>query len=435
MASLTETARKVLMKEGMVPSISSSQSDPDRDTRAMNPNLATLRPGSRGTEARFSNPNAPTEDEFDQVEDLGGPVTSATDPNPYAKIGAKKDTSRSSQSAVGPEPSKTQGQGTMAEEYEISEELQAFIEQLVEEGYSDEQIAEAIEENFELVSEEAEESVQNRFHKMSKQERVDFAKDQVAKGKDEKKRLRKSLREPMKEHVDALLAGENLSEDFREKAETIFESAVTTRVQEEVSVLEEAYAKSLEEEVTQIHEQIIEQVDSYLNYVVEQWVKENEVAIESGLRSELTEGFISGLRNLFAEHYIDVPEKQVDVLEEMAEKLETFETRLNEEIEKNVSLTKMLSETKQSEIINSLCEGLTYTQAEKLKSLAENINFTNPEEFTQKVETLKESYFTKSVYTATNLDPVDDADGKSFISEELNGPMAHYVKAIGKTLK
>ena len=157
MASLTETARKVLMKEGMIPSVSSSQSDPDRDTRAMNPNLATLRPGSRGPEARFSNPNAPTEDEFDQVEDLGGPVTSATDPNPYAKIGAKKDTSRSSQSAVGPEPSKTQGQGAMAEEYEISEELQAFIEQLVEEGYSDEQIAEAIEENFELVSEEAEE--------------------------------------------------------------------------------------------------------------------------------------------------------------------------------------------------------------------------------------------------------------------------------------
>ena len=239
----------------------------------------------------------------------------------------------------------------------------------------------------------------------------------------------------MKEHVDALLAGENLSEDFRAKAETIFESAVTTRVQEEVSVLEEAYAKSLEEEVSQIHEQIIEQVDSYLNYVVEQWVKENEVAIESGLRSELTEGFISGLRNLFAEHYIDVPEKQVDVLEEMAEKLETYETRLNEEIVKNVSLTKMLSETKQSEIINSLCEGLTDTQAEKLKSLAENINFTNPEEFIQKVETLKESYFTKSVSTATNLDPVDDADGKSFISEELNGPMAHYVKAIGKTLK
>ena len=419
MASLTETARKVLMKEGMIPSVSSSQSDPDRDTRAMNPNLATLRPGSRGTEARFSNPNAPTEDEFDQVEDLGGPVTSATDPNPYAKIGAKKDTSRSSQSAVGPEPSKTQGQGTMAEEYEISEELQAFIEQMVEEGYSDDQIAEAIEENFELVSEEKEE-----------------AAEKEEKGEKEEKEMKEAWKKGMmKEHVDALLAGENLSEDFRAKAETIFESAVTTRVQEEVSVLEEAYAKSLEEEVSQIHEQIIEQVDSYLNYVVEQWVKENEVAIESGLRSELTEGFISGLRNLFAEHYIDVPEKQVDVLEEMAEKLETYETRLNEEIEKNVSLTKMLSETKQSEIINSLCEGLTDTQAEKLKSLAENINFTNPEEFIQKVETLKESYFTKSVSTATNLDPVDDADGKSFISEELNGPMAHYVKAIGKTLK
>ena len=240
---------------------------------------------------------------------------------------------------------------------------------------------------------------------------------------------------PMKEHVDALLAGENLSEDFREKAETIFESAVSTRVQEEVSVLEEAYAKSLEEEVSQIHEQLIEQVDSYLNYVVENWVKENEVAIESGLRTELTEGFISGLRNLFAEHYIDVPEEEVNIVEEMGNKLEKIETRLNEEIDRNVSLSRMLNESKQTEILFSAYDGLTTTQAAKLRSLAENITFTTPEEYETKVQTLKESYFSKSVSQRTHLDPVEDADGRTMIAEEHTGPMAHYVKAIGKTIK
>ena len=239
----------------------------------------------------------------------------------------------------------------------------------------------------------------------------------------------------MKEHVDALLAGENLSEDFRAKAEVIFESAVNTRIQEEVAVLEEAYAKSLEEEVMQIHEQLIEQVDSYLNYVVEQWVRENEVAIETGLRSELTEEFISGLRNLFAEHYIDVPEEKVNMLEEMGNKLEKIESRLNEEIDRNVSLSKMLNESKQTEILFSAFDGLTTTQAAKLRSLAENVTFTTPEEYEHKIQTLKESYFTNPVNSKTHLDPVDDADGRSMISEELNGPMAHYVKAIGKTIK
>lgn len=467
MASLTETAKKVLMKEGMIPSVSSSQSDPDAGARAMNPNLATLRPGSRGTEPRFANPNAPEEGEFDEYEDLGGPVTSATDPNPYAKINAKKDKSKSSASPVGQEPMKTQGQGVMAEdnkysdedieregkseiagrkrmrdqetkktgreemnkssrsskssnksmdeEFEISEELEAFIEEMVEEGYSDEEIAEAIEENFELVEAKEEE-------------------DEEEDSKEDKKEDAAERKKMMKEHVDALLAGENLSEDFRAKAETIFESAVSMRVEEQVSVLEEAYAKSLEEEVSQIHEQLIEQVDSYLNYVVEQWVSENEVAIESGLRSELTEDFISGLRNLFAEHYIDVPEEKVDMLEEIASKLEKVETRLNEEIERNVSLTQMINESKQTEILFSAFDGLTTTQAAKLRSLAENITFTTPAEYEQKIQTLKESYFTKSVNSSQVLDEAV-TDNNSMITENLNGPMAHYVKAIGKTNK
>lgn len=459
MASLTEAARQVLMKEGMIPSVSSSQSDPDAGAKAMNPNSATLRPGSRGIEPRFANPNAPEEGEFEQYEDLGGPVTSATDPNPYAKVKTKKDTSKSGQSAVPAEPVKRQGvmaeaeekpseketksaymdrmrqkedeekavkkdernkasKKGMDEEFEISEELEAFIEEMVEEGYSDEEIAEAIEENFELVEAKEEDDEEEKGEK-----------------EEHKKEMKESSHKAMmKEHVDALLAGENLSEDFREKAEVIFESAVSTRVQEEVAVLEEAYAKSLEEEVTQIHEQLIEQVDSYLNYVVEQWVSENEVAIESGLRSELTEEFISGLRNLFAEHYIDVPEEKVDMLEQFASKLEKVETRLNEEIERNVSLTQMINESKQTEILFSAFDGLTTTQAAKLRSLAENITFTTPAEYEQKIQTLKESYFNKSVNSSQVLDE-EVTDNNSMITENLNGPMANYVKAIGKTIK
>ena len=516
MASLTEAARQVLMKEGMVPSVSSSQSDPDAGAKMMTPNSATLRPGSRGIEPRFANPNAPEEGEFEEYEDLGGPVTSATDPNPYARIKTKKDNSKSAHSAVPGEQVKTQGQGVMAEaemsmddhvnammkdhdiskddagnepkvlraakayaksigkhkdegfieklqdnfhgpikpssatetirysmkptdkvassimlakaksiaekkaaemdeEFEISEELESFIESMIEEGHSDEEIAEAIDENFELVSEEQHEDEEDE--------------------KEEKYEKSKKMKKMMKEHVDALLAGENLSEDFREKAETIFESAVSTRVQEEVTVLEEAYAKSLEEEVTQIHEQLTEQVDAYLNYVVEQWVSENEVAIESGLRTELTEGFISGLHNLFSEHYINVPEEEVNIVEEMGNKLEKIERRLNEEIDRNVSLSQMLNESKQTEILFSAYDGLTTTQAAKLRSLAENITFTTQGEYEAKVQTLKESYFSKSVTQRTTLDPFEDADGRTMIAEEHNGPMAHYVKAIGKTIK
>ena len=345
----------------------------------------------------------------------------------------------------------------MDEEFEISEELESFIESMIEEGHSDEEIAEAIDENFELVSEE-EEVERNReiedrgsavlvhhpddgYSVVDTSGQMNSSLDQELKSAKNDKQAKKIFGDHMdektsvKEHVDALLAGENLSEDFREKAETIFESAVSTRVQEEVTVLEEAYAKSLEEEVTQIHEQLIEQVDAYLNYVVEQWVSENEVAIESGLRTELTEGFISGLHNLFSEHYINVPEEEVNIVEEMGNKLEKIERRLNEEIDRNVSLSQMLNESKQTEILFSAYDGLTTTQAAKLRSLAENITFTTQEEYEAKVQTLKESYFSKSVTQRTTLDPFEDADGRTMIAEEHNGPMAHYVKAIGKTIK
>jgi hypothetical protein len=420
--SLTETAKSILMKEGMIPSVSPMDAgDPDRGTKMMTPNMGTLRPASRAPEGRFANPNSMPPGGAEAAQDLGGQTP--TSGMPSANFGAvasgkvSKDSTRSSQAAVGAEPFgsvkklPTSSTEVMEEDYEISEELEAFVNECIEQGLSEEEIAEAIEENFELVSEEAEEEEES----------------------DKKSRV-EEMKHMMKEHVDALLAGENLSEDFRAKAETIFESAVATRVEEEVQTLEEAYAAALEEQVAKIHEQLTEQVDDYLNYVVEQWIQENEVAIESGLRTELTEEFISGLRTLFAEHYIDVPEEKVTVIESLGTKVEDLESKLNEQIEKNVGLVKQINESKKFEVLVNACDDLTDTQAAKLRALAENIDYTTVDEYSHKVETLKESYFPAGRVDNSKVLDTYPTDGKSMISEELQGPMANYVKALGKTL-
>ena len=424
--SLTETAKSVLMKEGMIPSTSTyGAGDPDRGAMQRTPNMATLRPGA--AEGRFATPGSTPPGGSEEAEDLGGQTP--TSGMPTANFGAVasgkvgKDTSRSGQSTVAAEPygsvKKSPTAEVMEEEFEISEELEAFVSELMEQGLSEEEIAEAIEENFELVSEEKDE-------------------DEKDEDDEDKKKMKESShmkrKEMMKEHVNALLAGENLSEDFRAKAETIFESAVATRVEEEVQTLEEAYAAALEEEVAKIHEQLTEQVDDYLNYVVEQWVAENEVAIETGLRTELTEEFISGLRTLFAEHYIDIPEEKVTVVESLGSKVEELEAKLNEEIDRNVGLTKQLNESRKFEVLVDACDGLTDTQASKLRSLAENIEFTNADEYSRKVETLRESYFPSNVDASKVLDLNEETDGKSFIAETTQGPMAAYVKALGKSL-
>jgi hypothetical protein len=398
------------------------------------PNMQTLNPGSRGPEGRFATPGSTPPGGAEEAEDLGGQTP--TSGMPSANFGAvasgkmSKDSSRSGQSVVGAEPygsvKKSPTAEVMEEDFEISEELEAFVAECIEQGLSEEEIAEAIEENFELVSEEKDED--------EKDEKDEDEKEMKESSHMMKKHDKEDKEKMMKEHVDALLAGENLSEDFRAKAETIFESAVDLRVQEEVKTLEEAYAAALEEEVAKIHEQLTEQVDDYLNYVVEQWVAENEVAIETGLRTELTEEFISGLRTLFAEHYIDIPEDKVTVVESLGSKVEELENKLNEQIETNVALNKQLNESKQFEVLVDACDGLTDTQAAKLRALAENIDFTSTDEYARKVATLRESYFPSTVDSSKVLDLNESVDGKSQIAEELNGPMAHYVKALGKTV-
>ena len=194
------------------------------------------------------------------------------------------------------------------------------------------------------------------------------------------------------EDIDALLEGEELSEDFVKKATTIFEAAVLTRVEELAEEVEARLQEQFDSALEEVKEDFANKIDDYLNYMVEEWMKENELAIESGLRSEIVEDFMKGLHNLFTEHYIDIPEEKVDVVEELASKVEELEEKLNEEISKNVEVSKELKEQKKFMAVQTACEGLTQTQAEKLKALAENVKFTSEDEFAQKLEQLKEAY-------------------------------------------
>lgn len=401
--SLTEVAKAVLMKEEAA-------------------NMASLKPNGgirQGVEAN------PMSNDAQMVADAPKKPGEGSNVGAAAAGSVKKDTSKSSQSNVAAEKPKKQAEvmeedseieGEVVseeevvneEEMELSEELVEFIDAMVAEGATEEEIAQAIDENFEFVTEDAEEVSEESVLE-------DYEVD-------------------MSEDIEALFAGEDLSEEFKEKAKTIFEAAVKSKLEEELAVLEEAYAATLEEQVAAINESLTENVDDYLNYVVEQWVSDNEVAIESGLRTELMEDFVSGMRNLFAEHYIDIPEEKVSVVEEMASKVEELEAKLNEEIERNVALNKMLNEAHVNDALDAACEGLTATQAEKLKSLAEGIEYSDASEYAQKVQTLRESYFTNAVKTDNVLDSVEVSDGKSMIAEDLSGPMANYVKALGRTL-
>lgn len=426
--SLTETAKAILNKEQKT-IVESNDSAPDRDAKSSNPNKATLKPKSKTSEGRFANPGANAADGEGKFQDLGPAIvdTTAGDVGSFkANDAAKKDTSGSSQSRKGTVPAEgrksqesikedeaVEDNEVIAEDedFELSEELQNFIKEKIEAGLSEEQIIAAIDENFEFISEE-EAPAEGETEVVAEESEEEYQVD-------------------MSEHVEALLAGEELSEEFKEKATTIFESAVKQKVEAELLKIQEAYAETLDEQIEQIKESLESNINDYLGYVVEQWIGENEVAIESGLKSELTEDFINGLRNLFVENYIDIPEDKVSLVDELSEKVAELQTKLNEEIEANVQLTKTINEARQYEAIVEACEGLTDTEAEKLKTLSEGLTFTNPEDFAKKVSTLKESYFPSVPKTNAPLDRAEP--GESLITE-TNSRIEAYARALGRKL-
>jgi hypothetical protein len=278
-------------------------------------------------------------------------------------------------------------------------------------------------------SETSEESLENEVVELSEAELEEIREAKKSMMREKMKHM------GMKEDMDALFNNEDLSEDFRTKASTIFESAVITRAITVVEEMEKEILESAEETIEEIKAELEEQVDSYLNYVVEQWVKDNEVAIESGLKSEVVEDFMVGLKNLFAEHYIDVPSEKVDVLEAMVDEVEELKSKLNEALNTNIELSKAIVESRKSEMISSVCEGLTATQAEKVKTLAEGVEFTTEGEYTKKLEIIRENYFTaepskvKDVSKQIQLSETNEA----IVPEELSPLMERYVNAIRRT--
>ena len=238
----------------------------------------------------------------------------------------------------------------------------------------------------------------------------------------------------IKSDIDALVGDADLSEEFKQKAATIFEAAITSKVKAEQERLQSEYDTKFEEEISKSKSELTEKVDSYLNYVVEEWMKENKLALERGIKGEIAEDFIGGLKKLFEDHYIDVPDEKYDVLEDQASKIEGLEKKLNEEIEKNVEMNKVNGGYKRQEIIDENSKDLADTAKEKFDSLVEGVEYSSEEDFAKKVETIKESYFgQKAEKSVDNTDIDDVAVGDENSNEDLSNAMAAYTNAISKT--
>ena len=236
----------------------------------------------------------------------------------------------------------------------------------------------------------------------------------------------------VKEDIDALVGDADLSEEFKQKAATIFEAAINSKVKAEQERLQSEYDTKFEEEISKSKSELTEKVDSYLNYVVEEWMKENKLALERGIKGEIAEDFISGLKKLFEDHYIDVPDEKYDVLEDQASKIDDLEKKLNEEIEKNVEMNKVNGSYKRQEIIDEHSKDLADTAKEKFDSLVEGVEYSSEEDFAQKVKTIKESYFEQKAEKSASADIDDVAEGDES-NADLSDAMAAYTNAISKT--
>jgi hypothetical protein len=292
----------------------------------------------------------------------------------------------------------------------------------------DEELLEDTEDAEEVVSEaedKEEEEKGEKKHKEGKKE-----EDEEDEGEDEVKKEEYNI----EEDVNALLEGEELSEEFQEKAKIIFEAAIRSKVSEIKESLEQQYEAALLEEVEEIKSHLVERVDSYLEYVAEEWFTENSLTIEHGLKTEMTESFLSGMKDLFEAHYVSIPEDKYDVLESMVEKLDEMEEKLNEQIERNISLNKRLAESVADGIFDEISEGLALSQKDKLASLAESVEFESEEQYREKLETLREAYFPKNA-SSTKVKSESLSEGVDIAHESISGSMANYLNTLSRFSK
>ena len=354
-------------------------------------------------------------------EDLGAAVVKPTDSNP--------DATKKTKQVSGDAQQKNAGAADAMPKLKESEETEEGSEE-IKEGEMPKAALDALKKH----KEKSEDKDADKKDEKEVKE-MDMPKDDM-----KKKPMKagymssnyKMKKEEVDEHMDALVAGQDdLSEEFKTKAATVFESAVNSKVKEIAEQMEADVQTNYEQDIAKAKEELTEKVDSYLSYVVEEWMKENEIALERGIKGEIAEDFISGLKKLFAEHYIDVPDEKYNVLEDQASKIEELEKKLNEQIEKNVELNKDNAEKSRKEIMAEVAGDLADTAKEKFAKLAEEIEWSDAESFKKKCETIKESYFGKKEEVKDKLDDVAAGDEAS--NEDLSQAMAAYTAAISKT--
>ena len=360
-------------------------------------------------------------------EDLGAAVVKPTDSNPDATKKVKQvsgDAQQKSQGAAEAMP-KLSGHNTKLESTETEEGSEE-----IKEGEMPKAALDALKKHKEKSEEKEDKKDEKEVKEMDHMDKDKKKMEPVKAGY--MKSSYKMKKEEVDEHMNALVAGQDdLSEEFKTKAATVFESAVNSKVKEIAEQMEADVQTNYEQDIAKAKEELTEKVDSYLSYVVEEWMKENEIALERGIKGEIAEDFISGLKKLFAEHYIDVPDEKYNVLEDQASKIEELEKKLNEQIEKNVELNKDNAEKSRKEIMAEVAGDLADTAKEKFAKLAEEIEWSDAESFKKKCETIKESYFGKKEEVKDKLDDVAAGDEAS--NEDLSQAMAAYTAAISKT--
>jgi hypothetical protein len=334
-------------------------------------------------------------------EDLGGPTPENSKPDdnsnmlktPGASLKQVKDVVNAKAKAADPMPSMKEEEAEME-----------------------------VEEDQEVVA-EGEEEVTSETEELVSEEEIASEGDAVV------------VEYNIEEDVEALLQGEELSEEFREKAKTIFEAALHSKALEIQTTLEDQYAAALEEEINEIKLALTERVDSYLEYVASEWLEENALAVESGLKTEITESFMDGMKSLFEAHYVSMPEEKYDVLENMVQKLDDMETKLNEQIERNIALNQQLSESSADRIFGQVAEGLAISQKDKFATLAESVEFESEENYRAKLETLKKSYF--SEHASAPADETENLTEEADFGVETTGSstMDAYLRALSNVTK
>ena len=377
-----------------------------------------------------------------EVQDTGKAVV-----DPEQKDAPAKKVAAKAKEVGGQAPQKGEGKPDKMDKLAAGDEIDHDGQVMAEAEHEDDEEEKEVEEEMPKNGKEAQEMMLKAMKKMSATEKKDLyamymknaahdddEEDEVDEVK--KEAIEQRVKEvDVAEHVEALVNGEgDLSEEFKRKAATVFEAAVKSKIRTEIVRLENEYEEKLKEDVQSATEEMTDKVDTYLNYVTEEWMKENELAIERGLKGEIAEDFISGLKQLFEDHYIDIPDEKYDVLEAQSEKISELESKLSETIEKNVSLKDNNATLVKEQVISEVSEDLADTEIEKFKSLIDDVDYSDEDSFREKLGTLKESYFPKTPISEST-ETVDDVETGTAQDIDLTPSMDAYMSAIGRTVK